>query len=554
MKRYFGILFCFFVAITAHFSCTSPNVAGGSTSTDNGRIVGKIYQENGLSAPNTQVTLRPVDFDPYQNAYTLQIDTTDQAGNYTFTKVAHGTYTLEAVDLNTQSRALVNSVIVDSISTYPPVAILAKPGIIKVQLNDSAVAESYLYIPGTSISSMIHTMTVVIDSVPAGTIPSLCFKTKKNSTPRILRYDITVQSGQTETVLNPDWSHAKRICFNTTPSGADITGSVTDFPVLIRLTSANFDFTQAKSNGDDIRFAKSDTTFLPYEIERWDPVTQVAEVWVKTDTIYGNDSMQVITMYWGNKNAVNTSSSAAVFDTSSGFEGVWHLGETDTLAADATGNHYNGTGYFTTPVAGMIGKAQHFNGVSSYIQMKGTAPQSRLNFPMNGHYTISVWFFHDTLADSVTYLIAGKGEYQYFMKNFDLSLSTQKHERQWEFTEYHGSNTWQAATYTPATEKEWINLVGIRDGSNQYLYVNGALAMEGYQVIGTGQDTISRDTTEDFTLGAFLNPVPDWNQGYAYFSGAIDEVDVSSLPRSADWIKLSYMNQRADDKLIIIDK
>jgi hypothetical protein len=266
--------------------------------------------------------------------------------------------------------------------------------------------------------------------------------------------------------------------------------------------------------------------------------------------VHGSDSTQSLMMYWGNPDAAVVSNGPAAFDTADGFQGVWHLGETDSLAPDATGNRCNGTGYFTASVTGIIGNARHFNGVSSCIQMKGTALQSRLNFPMNGRYTVSAWVYHDTLADSVTYLIAGKGELQYFMKTFGLAQSTTTHAHQWEFTEYHGNDIWQGSTFIPAAAKKWTYLVGIRDGSSQYLYIDGILAMQGYQVFGTGQTTVPRDTSDDFSIGAFLRPTIAWNQGYAWFNGAIDEVDVSSVPRSADWIKLSYMNQKENDALV----
>jgi hypothetical protein len=35
------------------------------------------------------------------------------------------------------------------------------------------------------------------------------------------------------------------------------------------------------------------------------------------------------------------------------------------------------------------------------------------------------------------------------------------------------------------------------------------------------------------------------------FCGCIDEVRVCRTIRSADWIKLSYMNQRPDDRLVV---
>jgi len=49
---------------------------------------------------------------------------------------------------------------------------------------------------------------------------------------------------------------------------------------------------------------------------------------------------------------------------------------------------------------------------------------------------------------------------------------------------------------------------------------------------------------------ARIGPKRHWNQGNAYFNGAIDEVVVSSVPRSGDWVKLSYMNQKQRDALV----
>ena len=175
---------------------------------------------------------------------------------------------------------------------------------------------------------------------------------------------------------------------------------MTGFPVLIRLTGSAFDFSQAQTSGGDLRFAKSDNTPLPYEIERWDPAAGMAEVWVKVDTVLGNDNTHAITMYWGNPNVADSSNGAAVFDTASGFQGVWHLGEAgNTVAKDATINGFNGTLYGMTAassVPGAIGIARNFDGASGYIQMIGTAA-GKLNFSQNGFYAVSAWVCADTL-------------------------------------------------------------------------------------------------------------------------------------------------------------
>ena len=98
--------------------------------------------------------------------------------------------------------------------------------------------------------------------------------------------DVRLNPGETKNLYAP-WVHSMKINLNTTRSGADISGNVYGFPILIRLNSNNFNFSSAQSDGRDIRFTKSDNTILPYEIERWDAASQLAEVWVKVDIDMG---------------------------------------------------------------------------------------------------------------------------------------------------------------------------------------------------------------------------------------------------------------------------
>ena len=53
---------------------------------------------------------------------------------------------------------------------------------------------------------------------------------------------------------DPSWQYRKKITIN----GGLIDADLTDFPVLVKLTSSNFEFSQARSDGYDIRFTKSD--------------------------------------------------------------------------------------------------------------------------------------------------------------------------------------------------------------------------------------------------------------------------------------------------------
>ncbi len=62
------------------------------------------------------------------------------------------------------------------------------------------------------------------------------------------------------------WSHRRQLTVN----GGLVSEALTDFPLVVKLDSSFFDFNNAKTNGEDVRFTSSDgTTLLKYEIERW---------------------------------------------------------------------------------------------------------------------------------------------------------------------------------------------------------------------------------------------------------------------------------------------
>jgi hypothetical protein len=336
----------------------------------------------------------------------------------------------------------------------------------------------------------------------------------------------------------PGWNYSQRLFLNTTPGGADVSGDVYNFPVLVRLTNTNFIFNEAGTKGTDVRFTKTDGSLLPYEIERWDAQLQQAEIWVRVDTIHGNDHVHSITMYWGNANAAVVSNSAAVFDTSNGFQGVWHMnGPNGAAAFDATGNHYDGTPFgsaSTAPVSGMAGMAQRFDGASQYFQMAGTA-SSKLSLPQNGTYAISAWVNADTL-DGYFHAIASKGDYQY---NLEIVPTDE-----WEFAEYNDGKGWDMTTY-PGQKNTWTYLAGIRSGDKEYLYVNGSLADSS---IFLNTSALQRNTGFDFMIGRNRTDAND-TTGF-FFKGIIDEVRITSVVPSRDWIHLCYMNQKSVDALV----
>jgi hypothetical protein len=119
------------------------------------------------------------------------------------------------------------------------------------------------------------------------------------------------------------------------------------------------------------------------------------------------------------------------------------------------------------------------------------------------------------------------------------------HNFNWHFAEYHDltSPGWDY-TAAPYSFRNWVHLYGVRDGKSQYLYVNGVCIDSTIVTMG---GTYPRNESFNVEIGRRL--LPDGSDGQ-YFKGTIDEVRICTVARSSSWIKLNYMNQRADNVLV----
>jgi hypothetical protein len=534
--------------------CSLSTYSGGSGGeAGNPVVMGVVVDPSGNPVSHVKISVLNSRYNPVEGngVADSMTDTTDSEGFFKIKVHENDTFTIQANHLSLRLSALMTGIATRDRSIPVPDIVVHNPGAIRVLLaGGSYSTNGYVYIPGTTIFSQLNNIdSVIIDPVPAGTIPSLYYAVMNSpAAPQLIKDSIVVIPGRTTTVSYYSWKYSRKLLLNTTGSGAGVGGNVTGFPVLVRLTSTNFDFSLARKNGDDIRFAKSDNTPLPYEIEHWDSSSAVAEIWVRIDTVYGNNNSQYATMLFGNASAVSASNSGAVFDTSNGFQGVWHMSQSGKAAEmDATVNHYDGTAVnmlSASPENGIIGNADEFDGSSSYITMPHTA-SSKLTFPENGFYTVSAWVYSDTLAalDSsggTNYnVVAAKGVFPY---EYILQIKG----TQWEMAEFHDKSGWQSS-FSPAGAKAWHHVAGVRAGAHQYLYVDGTVADSAITFTSM---TGSRDSAAgDLTIGT------DRHVPAAYFfKGKIDEVCISSSLRSADWIKLSYMNQNRNDALVSIGK
>ena len=360
--------------------------------------------------------------------------------------------------------------------------------------------------------------------------------------------------GQSLVVFNNEnyalWADSQKINLNTSQSGANVATNQINFPTLIRLTSSNFTFSQAQDNGGDIRFASSLGNQLSYQIERWSRSSQLAEIWVNVDTVKGYNGTQYITMYWGNPGVASRSNGAAVFDTANGYQGVWHLGEGSGNVFDATANGIMDTAKGTIKYneTGAIANCDSLIGSTSYL-VADNGYNTLLNMHAKNKVTISAWVNRSGAASGNTgnvegiagkYKFAGSVNYrEYCISNnatsgFAFDISTDGTS---------ANETVLSASFVP-TIGTWYYVAGVMDATNMTIFVNGV------QKAQTAKATISATTTAPFKIGLMDD---DGSYNKQYFNGLIDEVTVGDTNRSADWIKLCYQNQQANQTLVDLD-
>jgi hypothetical protein len=528
------------------FRC-SQLTGGAGGETTNGYVQGFLFNDDGSPAVSARVSLMPVDYNPVtdQPVPDSLTATVGPAGNYSLA-TSSGMYTIQAVNVTLHTSVLITGIgIAKKDTVFVPPRTLRTPGAVKAMLPDSVNAQSgYVFVPGTDIFTFLsgNDSVAILDYVPAGNISVLSYAVANSAVERILRYNIQVPSGDTVVIFNTAWKYSQQLVLNTAVTGAGVQGNVMSFPVLVRLSAGNFNFAEAKAAGADLRFTKPDNTPLQYEIERWDAPQARAEIWVNVDTVFGSNDSQHIDMYWGNPAAPVSSSGISVFDTSAGFQGVWHLSETQgALTHDATANQFSGLPSAAAPASapGAVGQGLFFSGINSYITITGTET-GRLNFPAHATYSLSAWVYADTL-DSTWQNIVGKGNTQYHMQIWG--------HNEWLFTEYEdqGGCGWES-TKAPATSRTWVHVAGVRDGYNEYLYVNGS-CVDSVPELAPFTDS-TRYLGNPVTIGCATRKDPQLEY---FFKGTIDEVRIQNRALNPDWVRLCYMNQKAMDALVKIN-
>jgi hypothetical protein len=327
---------------------------------------------------------------------------------------------------------------------------------------------------------------------------------------------------------------------DTTPAGAGITGNVANYPVAVVLSATNFDFAQAKAQGEDLRFGKADGTPIPYAMESFDAAGKTAVFWVKIDMVMGNNATQSFNMYWGKADAGYAGDSKQVFGA--GFLGVWHLNDDGASTADgwkdasAAGAHATGVNLMPgATVPGAIGKGVKLvNEMRQWVKVEDEMKRFR---PDN--MTASLWGWADGFPGK--WGAAGSPGYQTIFSSGEGWTVQRETGAKFESC-FDGAN---CAIGKGMNTKEWVHFTLIRAGNSSSLYMNavkvagaGATNNKTGKPLGIGQQT------------QYLDPVKNVNEKRSW-EGILDEARVMNVASSTDWIKLEFESQKPGSKFLV---
>jgi len=316
---------------------------------------------------------------------------------------------------------------------------------------------------------------------------------------------------------NTEWSYRKKIALDGAETPA-LGGPVQQVLVPIRLHAGNFPFLDAQQNGGDLRFmADDDTTPLNFHVEQFDPINEIAIVWVQVPAVGGKDAG--IYMYFGNASAPAAGSAKASFDAHT--VAAFHFADRDGMPRDATG--YGNT------VAASTGKLQGDGAMGFGLSLGPTqtlriAAAPSLATPSGTGLTVNLWVKPADAAAKGTLLTRDEdGKKLVFGLDAGRPYLLVK----------DGAQSGRIVAEAPIDGSSWHHLA-FTLGDRAQLFVDGQEAATGTMRLP--------EFKGDVLVGADAS-------GTGGVAGEIDEVQVSNMMRPPEWLRAAAIGQHPVSKL-----
>ena len=308
--------------------------------------------------------------------------------------------------------------------------------------------------------------------------------------------------------------------------------TLTNFPVLLVLSpnvgGSGFSYTSfVSTNGYDLRFwDAAEVQGLNYEIEEWN-ANGSSYVWVQVPQLSSNTVFRVS---WGDGADCDQLACTTNGATWGGnFEAVWHLNEdpgVSTSIHDSTANQHDGTSgnlLSIDQMPGLSGGSLSFDGSTKFIALNSELVMSESN-----GFTFSAWvrpLATATAYPGVTARAASPG----YNDSLRLFNGTPRLNINGSGKLYNTPTVMDGAT--------WTYLAGTRAGGSPgivTLFQNG-----------TNDTSSASNTTTNFNI-AYLGRGTQTNDTSRNWKGGLDEIRVSSVARSTNWIWAEWLNTRSN--------
>jgi len=310
--------------------------------------------------------------------------------------------------------------------------------------------------------------------------------------------------------------------------GFYVTGSdLKNFPLLLVLAdSQNPFFQKTKPDGGDIAFTASDgTTMLPHELEIFSLSPAKLICWVRLPVLF-SDRETFMYLYYGSPGPLPGLPAEDVWKE--GFVGVWHFQDEEgkgcgtTVIKNSAGKFLLGktTGSL---VEGKIGKA--------IVSSVSFDPKEKLEFNPETSFTAEAWVYCQEIPFRTTLSVLGKG-------SGGRGWSLYWHEAgRWQANitqDYRTENTrfYLMSPDNPLEQWRYLTVTYQAEERKMRLFVNGLEKASGKLPDGLKEFSVN----QPFFIGGI--------------KGKIDEVRLSSVARSPDWIAACEKNQSSPGRYI----
>ena len=310
-----------------------------------------------------------------------------------------------------------------------------------------------------------------------------------------------------------------------TIQSSQVPANQVNFPVLV---TGTFSYLKTVANGGsvtnssgfDVIFSSTTATDgsgkLPFEVQSYNATTGAVTYWVKVPAISSSSNTVIYLLYGNSAVTTDQSNKTGVWD--SNFKLVWHMNQASgAQIIDSTSNNNNSLTNSGTQVAGQFDHATQFiSGSSQSASLAGL-------WASNNNFTFSTWI---NVPNTTNYGVGLEARTSAFVGALLYTLITSGKA---EF--FISSTSSGVDSVGVAADGTWHYIAGTYDGATQKIYLDNTVNTKAQS------DNLINWGTTWYVAEDSTSPT------HGFYSSSNQELRVSNIPRTANWLLTEYNNQ-----------